>query len=138
PRMSQYHYGFAHMRNLTESFDKKLGFWFGTYHPEWYHLDEEMRGQYWEEREMCYSAVAAGADYLVGGLNIPIDSKHWEDFGDAMKVLHKAGAELLAAKKIKARAAMLFPRTQYVQLQEEYWNVGQSFEAFGRAFGELD
>src|SRR5206468_822103 len=28
--------------------------------------------------------------------------------------------------------------TQCVQLQEEYWNVAQSFEAFQRGFGELD
>ena len=32
----------------------------------------------------------------------------------------------------------MFPRTQYIQLQEEYWNVGVAFELFKRAFGELD
>jgi hypothetical protein len=33
---------------------------------------------------------------------------------------------------------MLFPRTHTIQLQEEYFNVGLSFELFLRAFGELD
>jgi hypothetical protein len=33
---------------------------------------------------------------------------------------------------------MLFPRTQCVQLQEEYWNAAQSFEFFQRSFGECD
>jgi hypothetical protein len=33
---------------------------------------------------------------------------------------------------------MLFPRTQTVQVQEEYFNVCLSFELFLRAFGELD
>ena len=33
---------------------------------------------------------------------------------------------------------MLFPRTHYIQMQEEYFNVGLSFELFLRAFGELD
>ncbi len=40
--------------------------------------------------------------------------------------------------KIQAKACMLFPRTQYIQLQQEYFNVGLSFELFLRAFGELD
>ena len=33
---------------------------------------------------------------------------------------------------------MLFPRTQMIQIQEEYFNVGLSYEAFLSAFGELD
>jgi beta-galactosidase GanA len=40
--------------------------------------------------------------------------------------------------KVKARACMLYPRTQTVQMQEEYFNVGLSYELFLRAFGELD
>ena len=39
---------------------------------------------------------------------------------------------------MKARACMLFPRTQFIQVQEEYFNVGLSYELFLRAFGELD
>jgi hypothetical protein len=39
---------------------------------------------------------------------------------------------------VKAKACMLYPRTQTIQLQEEYFNVGLSFELFLRAFGELD
>ena len=45
---------------------------------------------------------------------------------------------MLDAPKIKAKACMLFPRTQYIQLQQEYFNVGLSFELFLRSFGELD
>ena len=33
---------------------------------------------------------------------------------------------------------MIFPRTQYIQCQEEYFNVALSYELFLRAFGELD
>jgi hypothetical protein len=54
-----------------------------------------------------------------------------------MAVVQKAGPGLLAAPKVKAKACFLFPRTQYLQLQEEYFNVGLSFELFLRAFGEL-
>jgi hypothetical protein len=45
---------------------------------------------------------------------------------------------LLKAPKLKAKACFLFPRTQYLQLQQEYFNVGLSFELFLRSFGELD
>ena len=39
---------------------------------------------------------------------------------------------------MKAKAGFVFPRSQYLQLQEECFNVGLSFELFLRAFGELD
>jgi hypothetical protein len=55
-----------------------------------------------------------------------------------MQVIRKAGPGLLQAPKVKAKACFLFPRTQYLQLQEEYFNVGLSFELFLRSFGELD
>jgi hypothetical protein len=138
PRMAQTHFAFAQMRNLTTTFGKKLGFWVGTYNPEWYDLPKEGHEQYWMEREMAYTAVANGADFLIGGIGIPIDQHHWDDFGQSMRVLAKVGAQVLKAPKIRARAAMLFPRTQMLVLQEEYWNVAQSYEAFLRAFGELD
>ena len=39
---------------------------------------------------------------------------------------------------MKAKAGFVFPRSQYLQLQEECFNVGLSYELFLRAFGELD
>ena len=53
-------------------------------------------------------------------------------------MIQRAGRRLLGMPKLKARACMLFPRTQIVQMQEEYFNVGLSYELFLRAFGELD
>jgi hypothetical protein len=93
---------------------------------------------HWSEREMSMTAVAAGADYLLTGYKIPVDAGHWESFGEGLRLLQKAGARILDAPKVKAKACMVFPRTQYVQLQQEYFNVGLSFELFLRAFGELD
>jgi len=140
PRMSQFHYSMAQMRNLTRTYGKDLGFWVGTYNPAWFRafLCPELKAKYWAEREMSTSAVAAGADFLLTGYKIPVDSRHWESFGEGLRLIQKAGARLLEAPKLKARACMLFPRTQYLQLQEEYFNVGLSFELFLRAFGELD
>jgi hypothetical protein len=140
PRQSQMHYTMAQMRNLTTEYKKDLGFWVGTYNKAWFndYMDQKRKEAYWSEREMSYTAIANGANYIITGLNIPEDSHHWEDFGQAMKTIRKAGPGLLEAPKMKARACFLFPRTQYLQLQEEYFNVGLSFELFLRAFGELD
>jgi hypothetical protein len=138
PRMAPTHYGFAFMRDLATAYHKPLGFFVGTYNPEWYDLPPEGAGQYWMEREMAYTAIAAGCDYLVTGIDIPIDWRHWDDFGDAMRVVRKVGEPLAHTHAIPARAAMLYPRTQTLVLQEEYFNVSQSYEAFLRAFGELD
>jgi hypothetical protein len=55
-----------------------------------------------------------------------------------MRAIQKVGAEILASPKVKAKACFLFPRSQYVQFNEEYFNVGLTFELFLRAFGELD
>ena len=55
-----------------------------------------------------------------------------------MRVIQKAGPGLLRAPKVKAKAGFVFPRSQYLQLQEECFNVGLTFELFLRAFGELD
>jgi hypothetical protein len=140
PRMSQMHYSFAQMRNLTRVYGKEVGFWVGTYNPTWFSawMGPDLEALYWSEREMSATAVAHGADFLLTGYRIPVDAKHWDAFGEGLRLIQKTGSALLSAPKVKAKAAMLFPRTQYIQLQEEYFNVGLSFEAFLRAFGELD
>jgi len=140
PRISQTHYCFAQMRNLTRAYDKDLGFWFGTYNPAWFshYLCPELEAMHWAEREISATAVAQGADFLLTGYKIPVDGGHWDSLGEGLRLIQKAGPRLLDAPKVKAKACMLFPRTQYIQLQHEYFNVGLSFELFMRAFGELD
>ena len=140
PRISQTHYAFAQMRNLTYTYGKDLGFWVGTYNPAWFRnqLGPKLQAMHWAEREMSATAVAHGSNFLLTGYNIPIDAGHWDSFGKGIRLLQKAGARLLDAPKVKARAAMLYPRTHTLQLQEEYYNVGLSFELFLRTFGELD
>ncbi|MCC6694293.1 MAG: hypothetical protein IT365_01555 [Candidatus Hydrogenedentes bacterium] len=140
PRISQTHYSFAQMRALTQAYGKDLGFWVGTYNPTWFgqYFCPELAAMHWSEREMSMTAVAQGANYLLTGYHIPVDQRHWESFGAGLRLLQKTGGRLLDAPKVKAKACMLFPRTQYLQLQHEYFNVGLSFELFLRAFGELD
>lgn len=140
PRISQTHYTMAQMRNLTTTYHKKLGFWLGTYNEGWFrrYMNSEMEKQYWGERELAYTAIANGADFLITGINIPQDARHWDDFGRGMRAIQKVGGEILAAPKLRSRACFLFPRTQYVQLNEEYFNVGLSYELCLRAFGEMD
>ncbi len=140
PRISQTHYSFAQMRNLTRAYGKELGFWVGTYSPAWFkpYMGPEREATYWSEREMSTTAVAAGANYLLTGFGAPSNARHWDSFGEGLRLIQKAGKPLLESPKKKARAAMLFPRTQLIQVQEEYFNVGLSFELFLRAFGELD
>jgi hypothetical protein len=140
PRISQMHYTMAQMRNLTSTYDKSLGFWLGTYNEGWFrrYMNPEMEKQYWGERELAYTAIANGADFIITGINIPQDARHWDDFGKGMRTIQKVGAEILGAPKIKSRACFLFPRSQYVQLNEEYFNVGLSYELCLRAFGEMD
>jgi len=87
---------------------------------------------------MSFTAIANGANYLITEYGIPEDSLHWENFGIAMNTIRKAGPGLIDAPRVITRACFLFPRTQHLQLQEEYFNVGLSFESFLRAFGELD
>jgi len=140
PRISQMHYTMAQMRNLTTTYGKELGFWLGTYNEGWFrrYMNSEMEKEYWGERELAYTAIANGANFIITGINIPQDARHWDDFGKGMRAIQKAGAEILAAPKVKSRACFLFPRTQYVQLNEEYFNVGLTYELCLRAFGELD
>ena len=140
PRISQMHYTISQLRNLTTTYKKELGYWVGTYNKAWYKefMGPERKNTYWSERELSTTAVAQGADFLITGFKIPEDEQHWEALGQSLKILQKAGPGLMEAPKVKANACFLFPRTQYLQLQEEYFNVGLSFELFLRAFGELD
>jgi len=140
PRISQMHYTIAQLRNLTTAYGKELAFWVGTYNKAWFSrfMGPERKKQYWAEQELASTAVAQGANFLITGIKIPSDSLHWENFGEGMKLIQRAGPGLLKAAKVKAKACFLFPRTQYLQLQEEYFNAGLSFELFLRSFGELD
>ena len=140
PRISQTHYTISQLRNVTATYGKELAFWVGTYNKAWFKdfLSPARQQEYWGERELAYTAVAQGANLLVTGLDVPEDARHWEDFGQGMRVIQKAGPGLLQAPKVKAKAGFVFPRSQYLQLQEECFNVGLSFELFLRAFGEID
>lgn len=145
PRISQMHYTISQLRNVATTYGKELGFWVGTYSDKWFDRfrGPERKNQYWSEREIAYTAIAQGANFLISPsnyntTNLPLDTMHWEDYGKAMNVIQKAGPGLLKTQKVKAKACFLFPRTQYLQLQEEYFNVGISYELFLRAFGELD
>ncbi len=140
PRMSQFHYTFAQMRNLAYSHGKKLGFWVEIYNPAWFKgfINEDLRKMDWIEQEMTMSAVAAGSDYILTGYHVPIDSLHWETFGEGNRLIQKTGGDILKTRRVKAKACMLFPRTHYIQMREEYYDVGLSYELFLRAFGELD
>jgi len=140
PRISQMHYTLAQMRNLTTTYKKELGFWLGTYNEGWFrrYMNAEMEKQYWGERELAYTAIANGANFIITGINIPQEARHWDDLGKGMRAIQKVGGEILTAPKTKSRACFLFPRSQYVQLNEECFNVGLTFELCQRAFGEMD
>lgn len=140
PRISQMHYTIAQMRNLTRTYGKEMGFWLGTYNEGWFrrYMNADMEKRYWGERELAYTAIANGADLIITGINIPQDARHWDDLGRGMRAIQKAGPEILSAPRVKSRACFLFPRSQYVQLNEEYFNVGLTFELCMRAFGEMD
>lgn len=140
PRLSQMHFAFAQLRDLTYTYKKGMGFWFGTYNRRWFKdfMGPELRAEDWAEAETTYTAVGQGADFLISGYNIPEDKEHWDVLGKGLNVLQKAGQDLIQCPKAKARACFLFPRTQYIQMQQEYWNVAVAYESFLRAFGELD
>lgn len=140
PRLSQFHFAFAQLRNLTYTYGKELGFWFGTYNAEWFKdfMGPELKQQSWAEAEICHTAVANGADFLISGYKVPEDKSHWDTLGENLATLHQAMPGLVNCRKAKAKACFIFPRTQYLQLQQEYWNVAVAYETFLRAFGELD
>ena len=54
-----------------------------------------------------------------------------------MRIIQKEGAAITDAPKVKANACFLFPRTQYLLTQEEYYNVGLSYELFLRSLVNL-
>lgn len=139
PRMSQLHFAFAQMRNLTYCYGKELGFWFGTYNREWFKafMGPELQSQSWAEAETTFTAVAQGANFLISGYKVPEDRQHWDTLGNGLRVLQDASG-LPSCPKKKAKACFLFPRTQYLQLQQEYWNVAMGYELFLQACGELD
>ncbi|NSW56592.1 MAG: hypothetical protein HPY44_11290 [Armatimonadetes bacterium] len=138
PRIAGIHMAFAQMRNLAYTYEKKLGFWVesgwgGKLAPE-----SDLRRFTWSPRELTYTAIAAGCDYLNTFWGIPEDPRWWQTHGETMNEV-KAVAPLLTRSKVpQAKAAFLFPRTQHVLLQEEYWNVMVALEAFRRAYGDLD
>jgi hypothetical protein len=140
PRMSQLHYAMGQIRNVTRAYHKQMGFWFGTCNPTWFKdfMSPEVLREKWAERETSTTAVAQGADFILSGYNVPIDAGHWDELGKGMRLLQAAGAALLDAPRVKAKACFLFPRSQYLLCQEEFFNVGLSYELFLRAFGELD
>lgn len=145
PRISQMHYTISQLRNLTTAYGKEMGFWVGTYSEKWFgrFRGPERKNEFWSERELSNTAIAQGADFLISPsnyntMNLPLNTLHWKDYSNSMKIIQKAGLDLLKTRKVKAKACFLFPRTQYLQLQEEYYNVGITFELFLRAFGELD
>jgi hypothetical protein len=140
PRLSQLHFAFAQLRNVTRTYKKQLGFWFGTYNRKWFKdfMGPELKAEDWAETEICYTAVGQGADFLISGYKVPEDRAHWDILGKGLEVLQKAGPDLLGCPRAKANACFLFPRTQYIQMQEEYWNVAVAYELFLQAFGELD
>jgi len=140
PRMSQFHWSLAQMRNLTATYGKTMGYWIGSFNPTWFRkfMDDTRRSQYWMERETAYTAIAGGANFLMTGINIPIEARHWDDFGEAMTTIQKQGGALCEAKRPQAKACFLFPRTQHVLLNQEYFNVALTFELCLRTFGEMD
>ncbi len=145
PRISQMHYTMAQLRNMTTAFGKTMGFWVGTYNEAWFtrFRGKERAGQFWSEREISYTAIANGSDYIISpsnymGYNLPVDQNHWDEYAKGMEIIQKAGNDIVKAPKVKANACFIFPRTQYLLLQQEYFNVGLSFELVLRAFGELD
>lgn len=140
PRMSQMHFAFMQLRNLTRTYEKQMGFWFGTYNQRWFKkfMGPQLQAESWAEAETCYTAVAQGADFLISGYKAPEDKNHWSVLGRGLELLQGSAPDLLECPKVRASACFIFPRTQYLQLQEEYWNVAVAYELFLRAFGELD
>ncbi|MEN6404630.1 MAG: hypothetical protein ABFD94_21985 [Armatimonadia bacterium] len=138
PRIAGMHMAFAEMRNLAYTYNKKLGFWVESGWGDKLAPGAPGRNFPWSPRELTYTSLAAGCDYLNTFWGIPEDPAWWETYRGTMAEV-KAMAPLLTRSSVpRARAAFLFPRTQYVLLQEEYWNVMVALEAFRQAYGELD
>jgi hypothetical protein len=138
PRLAGVHMAFAQMRNLTRTYDKKLGFWLESGWDKNLAPDAPGRQFVWSPRELTYTAIAAGCDYLNTFWGIPEDPRWWETYGRTMREVQSLAPLLTRSRVPRAHAAFLFPRTQHVLLQEEYWNVMVALEAFRQAAGELD
>ncbi|MEN6346636.1 MAG: hypothetical protein ABFE16_15150 [Armatimonadia bacterium] len=138
PRISGMHMAFAEMRNLAYSYDKKLGFWVESGWSSKLAPESPLREATWSPRELTYTSIAAGCDYLNTFWGIPQDPRWWETYRGTMNEVKSIAPLLTRSRVPQARAAFLFPRTQHVLLQEEYWNVMVALEAFRQAYGELD
>lgn len=138
PRIAGMHMAFAQMRNLAYTYDKKLGFWVESGWGNKLAPDSELRQFTWSPRELTYTSIAAGCDYLNTFWGIPEDPRWWRTHGETMNEVQSVAPLLTRSRVPRAKAAFLFPRTQHVLLQEEYWNVMVALEAFRRAYGELD
>ena len=138
PRMAGMHMAFAQMRNLAYTYGKKQGFWLESGWSTNLAPDAPGRQYPWSPRELTFTALAAGCDYLNTFWGIPEDPRWWEAYRGTMNEVKHLAPLLTRSRVPEARAAFLFPRTQHVLLQEEYWNVMVALEAFRQAYGELD
>jgi len=138
PRIAGMHMAFAQMRNLAYTYDKKLGFWVESGWSTKLARDSKLRQHFWSPRELTWTSIAAGCDYLNTFWGIPEAPRWWETHGETMNEVKSVAPLLTRSRTVRAKAAFLFPRTQHVLLQEEYWNVMVALEAFRRAYGELD
>jgi hypothetical protein len=138
PRLAGMHMAFAQMRNLATTHDKKLGFWLESGWDKNLAPDAPGRQFVWSPRELTYTAIAAGCDYLNTFWGIPEDPRWWETYRSTMNEVKSIAPLLTRSRVPRAPAAFLFPRTQHVLLQEEYWNVMVALEAYRQAAGGLD
>ena len=138
PRMAGMHMAFAEMRNLAYAYKKKMGFWLESGWNANLAPGAIGRKSAWSPRELTYTAIAAGCDYLNTFWGIPEDPAWWETYRGTMAEVKRLAPLLTRSAVPRAKAAFLFPRTQHVLLQEEYWNVMVALEAFRQAYGELD
>lgn len=138
PRMAGLHMAFAEMRNLARTYDKKLGFWLESGWGDKLKPETGLADATWSPRELTYTAIGQGCDYLNTFWGIPEDPRWWAEYGRVMNEVRACGPLIARSRRRPARACFIFPRTQHLLLQEEYWNVMVAYEAFLRAYGELD
>ncbi len=138
PRMAGIHMAFAEMRNLATTYDKKLGFWLESGWGDKLKPETGLADPTWSPRELTYTAIGHGCDYLNTFWGIPEDARWWAEYGRVMNEIKACGPLIARSQRRPTRACFIFPRTQHLLLQEEYWNVMVACEAFLRAYGELD
>jgi len=138
PRIAGMHMAFAELRNTAYTYGKKLGFWVESGWDKLLAPGADGRRYPWSPRELTFTAIGAGCDYLNTFWGIPEDPAWWETYRRTMAEVQSIAPLLTRSRVPRARAAFLFPRTQHVLLQEEYWNVMVALEAFRQAYGELD